>query len=211
MIMIGIEGVSCTGKTTLAAALARRLAATMPGPAGEACVVPCYYHAAPDPQVLFNPDVRDEAGQLAALAALLDVEQLRSQQARRALGQGRPVVLDRTVDTLLAHVRGAGRVRGLDATVPARALVNAAIGRGDVAVPAVTLLLESGHEALAWRAAARPGLPPLYYDEDFTRGFNGHFAHPVTPRCLAVDAAAGADDVVQQAWGLLKPYVDGAR
>jgi thymidylate kinase len=209
--MIGIEGVSCTGKTTLAAALGRRLAATMPGPAGGACVVPCYYHAAPDPRVLSDPDVRDEAGQLAALAALLDVEQLRSRQARGALGQGRTVVLDRTVDTLLAHVRGVGRMRGLDATVPARALVNAAISRGDVAVPAVTLLLEAGHEALARRAAARPGLPILYYDEDFTCGFNGYFADPITPRCLAVDAAAGADDVAEQAWGLLKPYVDGAR
>jgi dTMP kinase len=209
--MIGIEGVSCTGKTTLAAALARRLAATMPGPAGEACVVPCYYHAAPEPQVLSSPDVRDEAGQLAALAALLSVEQLRSRQARRALGQGRTVVLDRTVDTLLAHVRGVGRVCGLDATVPARALVNAAITRGDVAVPAVTLLLEAGHETLARRAAARPGLPLLYYDEDFTFGFNGHFTDPVTPCCLAVDAAAGADAVAEQAWGLLKPYMDGAR
>lgn len=209
--MIGIEGVSCTGKTTLAAALARRLAATMPGPAGEACVVPCYYHAAPDPQVLSNPDVRDEAGQLAALAALLSVEQLRSQQARRALGQGRTVVLDRTVDTLLAHVRGAGRMRGLDAAVPARALVNAAISRGDVAVPAVTLLLEAGHETLARRAAARPGLPLLYYDEDFTCGFNGHFTDPITPCCLVIDAAAGADAVAEQAWGLLKPYMDGAR
>jgi thymidylate kinase len=75
----------------------------------------------------------------------------------------------------------------------------------------VTLLLEAGHEVLARRAEARPGLPPLYYDPDFTRGFNGHFADPITPRCLVIDATADANDVAEQAWSLLKPYVDGAR
>jgi dTMP kinase len=209
--MIGIEGVSCTGKTTLAAALASRLAARMPGPAGDACVVPCYYHAAPDPQVLSSPDVGTEAGQLAMLVTLLDIEQFRSRQARSALSHGRPVLLDRTVDTLLAHVAGTARMRGLDPAASARALVSAAISRGQVAVPAVTLLLEAGHAALARRAEARPGLPPLYYDPEFTLGFNGHFTDPVTPRCLAVDAAARADDVAVQAWGLLKPYLDDAR
>jgi dTMP kinase len=211
MITIGIEGVSCTGKTTLAAALAQRLAGRIPGPPGGACVVPCYYHTAPGPQVLSNPDARDEASQLEILAALLGVEELRSRQARSALARGRTVVLDRTVDTLLAHIRGIGLMRGLDADAPARGLVNAAISQGHVAVPAVTVLLQAGHDALARRAAARPGLPPLYYDPDFTRGFNGYFTDPITPRCLPVDATAGAGDVAEEAWRLLKPYLDGAR
>lgn len=211
MITIGVEGVSCTGKTTLARALAERLATATSGPPREVCVMPCYYHAAPDPQALSNRDIHTEADQLALLAIHLEVEALRNQQARSALERGRMVVLDRTVDTLLAHVRAVGRMRDLDATVEAHRLVTAEIDRGHVAVPAVTLLLHTGHDVLARRARTRAGMPPLYYDPDFTRAFNGHFAEPVTPHCLVIDATVGAAEVADQAWSLLKPYLDGAQ
>lgn len=217
MITIGLEGVSCTGKTTLARALAERLTehtghtAAMPGRHGEVCVVPCYYHAAPDPTVLSDREIRAEADQLALLATHLQVEQLRARQARSAMDRGHLVVLDRTVDTLLAHLRAVGLMRGLNATAQARRLVNAQIERGQVAVPAVTLLLQTDHEVLARRAQERPGMPPLYYNSDFTQGFNGHFADPITPHCLVIDATGRPVELLEQAYAMVKPYLDGAR
>jgi len=216
MIAIGVEGVSCTGKTTLARALAERLTehaghtAALPGRRGEVCVVPCYYHAAPDPTALYNREIRAEADQLALLATHLQVEQLRARQARSALDRRHLVVLDRTVDTLLAHLRAVGLMRGLDATAEARRLVTAQIERGQVAVPAVTLLLQTDHAVRARRAQARTGMPPLYYDPGFAQGFNGHFADPITPHCLVIDATVRPDKLLEQAYAMVKPYLDGA-
>ncbi|TDE32139.1 AAA family ATPase [Actinomadura sp. 6K520] len=213
MITIGVEGVSCTGKTTLTRALAGRSAGCLAATdtPREVCIVPCYYHAAPDPKTLSNREVKTEADQLALLAAHLEVEQLRDRQARSARARGSVVVLDRTVDTLLAHVRAVGHLRGLDARAQARRLVTEAIDRGHVAVPAVTLLLQASHEVLSQRAQTRTGMPPLYYDPDFTQAFQGHFADPITAHCLVINATGGADQVVDQAWKLLKPYLDGAQ
>lgn len=217
MIAIGVEGVSCTGKTTLARALAQRLAehtrhaATQPGRRGEVCIVPCYYHVAPNPTVLSNRQIRAEADQLALLATHLRVEQLRARQARSALDRGHLVVLDRTVDTLLAHLRAVGLMHGLDATVEARGLVIAQIERGEAALPEVTLLLQTDHEVLAQRAQCRPGMPPLYYDSDFAQGFNGHFADPISPHCLVIDATGRPDELLEQAYAMVKPYLDGTQ
>jgi thymidylate kinase len=217
MITIGVEGVSCTGKTTLARALAERLTeqagstAALPGRRGEVCVVPCYHHAAPDPTALSSREIRTEADQLALLTTHLKVEQLRARQARNALDRGHLVVLDRTADTLIAHLRAVGLMRGLDATVEAHRLVTAQIERGQVALPTVTLLLQTDHEVLARRAQARPGMPPLSSDSYFAPRFNGHFADPITPHCLVIDATGRPDELLEQAYAMVKPYLDGAR
>ncbi|SEH01770.1 dTMP kinase [Nonomuraea solani] len=202
-MIIGLEGVSCTGKSTLASALAARL--------GRTCVVPCYYHAAPDPSLLPAPLAASEAEQHDALAQHLQIEQLRARHVRAAVGRGAHVVLDRTVDTLLAHLRAVGAIRTLDANASARILVEQHIVQGLAVVPEVTLLLQAGHEVLAARAKGRPGMPPLYYDAVFADGFHAHFRAPITPICLSLDAASPADQVLEHACGLLKPYLEGLR
>ena len=200
-MIIGLEGVSCTGKTTLALELTDHLR--------NAQIVPCYYHAAPDPRVLYRREIHCEEDQLAVLATHLEVEGLRQRQASAAMDLGCCVILDRTVDTLLAHVRAVGALNGLDANQDARALVDDQIKRGRVAVPSVTLLLCADHELVAARASARIAMPTLYYDAGFTRAFQAHFAAPVAPVCLVINADAPVAEVAEKAYGLLRPYLDG--
>jgi dTMP kinase len=202
-VIIGLEGVSCTGKTTLARALAARL--------DDTSVVPCYYHAAPDPSVIPSPKVSSEADQLNALAVHLRIEELRVRRAREAMERGCRVVLDRTVDTLLAHLRAVGEMNGLDANTRARTLVAQQIGQGLAAVPDVTLLMCTKHDVVAERARARVGMLSLYYDPVFTRGFHTHFQAPITPTCLTIDAGLPADQVLDRACDLLRPYLDRQR
>ncbi|MGH3391171.1 MAG: hypothetical protein ACRDOO_20065 [Actinomadura sp.] len=202
-MIIGIEGVSCTGKTTLARALAVRLADTS--------VVPCYYHAAPDPSVLPSPKVSSETEQIDALAIHLEIELLRLRRVQAAVARGCRVVLDRTVDTLLAHLRAVGEMNGLNANTRARDLVEQQVDQGLAVRPDMTLLLRADHEVLAERARTRVGMPTLYYDPAFTSGFDAHFQNPVTPVCLTVEAGLPADQVLDRALGLIEPYLDGQR
>jgi thymidylate kinase len=202
-MIIGLEGVSCTGKSTLARGLAARL--------GAASVVPCYYHAAPDPSALPSPKVASEDEQIDALVIHLDIEEIRLRAVREQLGAGGPVILDRTVDTLLAHVRAVGAMNGLDANARARALVAERITQDRVAVPDMTLLLRADPGLLAARALARPGLPPLYYNPEFTIGFLDHFQNPVTPACLDIDASLPPGEVLDRACRLLGGYLAGQR
>jgi len=200
-VIIGLEGVSCTGKTTLAVTLAARLGATS--------VVPCYFHAAPDPSALPSPQVSSEAEQLEALAILLEIELLRLRRCQAAVERGCHVVLDRTVDTLLAHLRAVGEMNNLDANVRARALVEDCINHGEAVIPDVTLLLRADHAVLAERARTRVAMPSLYYDPVFTEGFHAHFHDPLTRACLPVDAGCLPDQVLKQALVLLEPQLSG--
>ncbi|MFD0348891.1 hypothetical protein ACFQ0M_28260 [Kitasatospora aburaviensis] len=79
-MILGIEGVSCVGKTTLAAALATHL--------NQPAVIPCYFHASPDPTRLPAPEPFTAEHQLANITQFLDVEDLRLAGARRALAEG---------------------------------------------------------------------------------------------------------------------------
>lgn len=201
-MIIGLEGVSCTGKTTLARALAERL--------GASTVIPCYYHAAPDPSIIPDPAVTSEADQLHSLAVHLDIEELRWERAHAALRRGDRVVLDRTVDTLLAHLRAVGVMTGLDANHEARTMVEARIARQRAVVPSATLLLRADDATVAGRARSRVGMPAIYYDPAFTTGFLTHFVNPITPRVVPVDASLPAEQVLDVACRLLMPYLDGS-
>ncbi|MFI6496652.1 dTMP kinase [Nonomuraea typhae] len=189
-MIIAVEGVSCTGKSTLAASLARLLTCE---------VIGCYYHVADDPSVLGEPLVTSEAEQLASLGTHLVIEQERQRRAQTALAGGGPVIMDRSVDTLLAHLGAVGRIQGLDATAQARALVDKQVATGGVVLPDLTLVLAADPQALESRAAARPDLPTLYYDPVFTAYFNHHFANPISPRCVWLNASLQPDEVLRAA------------
>ncbi|MDG4834868.1 hypothetical protein O7627_36990 [Solwaraspora sp. WMMD1047] len=186
-MIVGLEGVSCVGKTSLATALAARC----PGTA----VVDCYYHTAPDPGRLPRPDSPTAYEQMSNLLMLLQLETVRRDRALNAQRQGHLVILDRTVDTLLAHAHAIGRLRGFDCDTAARALVL----QHPIVVPDVTLLLRASPGVLAERAARRRGMPQILYHPEFTEHFNGYFHSPMAPLCMPLDATAPLDDLAEQA------------
>jgi dTMP kinase len=173
-MIIGIEGVSCTGKTTLAAALASAL--------GDPLVIGCYYHCAPDPACLPNPDTATGEEQLAGLQVLLRVEKLRYDKAMVALTRGDDVILDRSVDTLLAHTHAMGQRHGFDIDDDARALVQS----HQVVIPDLTLLLYARPDTLSQRAAQRVNMPRVFYAPQLTKHFHEHFTYPLAHQLVRI-------------------------
>lgn len=191
-MIIGLEGVSCAGKTSLADALAQVL--------DNPLVVPCYYHAAPDPALLPAPVAASGEEQLAGLAVLLEVEEIRRRRAEQALRQGHDVIFDRTVDTLLAHTRAVAAIRGYPIAQRARQLVLAA----RPLLPDLTLLLHTSPTVLAGRAAKRPGMPSIFYAPDFAQHFIAHFQQPLGPHCALLDATPPTAAVLPLALRLIQ-------
>jgi len=189
-MIIGLEGVSCVGKTTLAAALSARLPATS---------VACYYHAAPDLSWLPEPAAATAAQQVDNLAMLMRIEALRRASVLAALAQGHDVILDRTVDTLLAHAHAVGRLHGFDCDDQARAVVLA----HPRVVPDITLLLHADPAEVTARAARRIGMPTIFYAPEFTAHFHDYFARPLAPRCVRLDSTRGPDEVAERAVAVL--------
>ncbi|MEV8323538.1 hypothetical protein [Kitasatospora sp. NPDC056731] len=187
-MILGIEGVSCVGKTTLAAQLAPHL--------NRPAVIPCYYHASPDPTLLPAPEPFTAEHQLSNIAQFLDVEDLRLTRARQALSEGRDVILDRTVDTLLAHVHAVGRMHGFDCDDQARRLVTSR----PVAMPQLTIVLTADPDVLASRARLRKGMPTIFYDRHFSEHFNAYLTRPLAPAVALLDATSGSlDDLTARA------------
>lgn len=178
-MIIALEGVSSTGKTTLAAGLAERLGWQ---------AIPCYYHMAADPAELGELLAESAEQQLAALAAHLRIEERRHQLATAATARDGGVILDRSVDTLLAHAAAAGYLRGLDTRVEARRRVVERITQGRAVRPDLTLLLTADIDELARRTASRSGMPALFLNPDFIAQFTEHFADPVALRCYQLPA-----------------------
>ncbi|GAA0425458.1 hypothetical protein Acor_78680 [Acrocarpospora corrugata] len=192
-MIIAIEGVSCTGKSTLAASLAGQFAWQ---------VVPCYYHVAADPAVLGKPLASSEGEQLAALTAHLRIEAERRHQADAALARDGAVILDRSIDTLLAHLTAVGQLQGLDVPTTvarARTLIDEAVTASAAVLPDLTLLLLATPAVLARRGATRPDVSRLYYDPAFASHFNEYFARPLSPHCVQLDANADPAAVLSTA------------
>jgi dTMP kinase len=126
-VLITIEGIDGAGKTTLAAALAERLGATLLREPGGVELSERIRALVKDPALRVDP--RAEALLYAAARAQLVAERLRP-----LLDEGRTVVLDRFVDSSLAY-QGAARGLGI---VEVRAINE--FGTGGL-VPDVTLLL----------------------------------------------------------------------
>ncbi|MFJ6769999.1 hypothetical protein ACIQOV_03290 [Kitasatospora sp. NPDC091257] len=197
-MILGIEGVSCVGKTTLAAALATHL--------GEPAVIPCYYHASPDPSRLPKPEPFTAEHQLANIAQFLDVEDLRLARTLLALAEGWDVILDRTVDTLLAHAHAVGRMHGFDCDDQAQLAVTSRT----VAMPDLTIVLTADPEALARRARLRKGMPTIFYDRHFSEHFNAYFDHPLAPAVVRLDTTTGSpEDLTERALDHIRRHQAG--
>lgn len=172
--IVGIEGTSLTGKTTLA----NRLQARYP----DSAIIDCYYEwSACQPG---RPDLEpvDREAQLAALQYYLDVE-LERVAVLGELVNTSLVLVDRTADTLLAHTAALDALHGLGIMPDARSMVSSAT----VIQPDLTLHLVVNATELARRAQIRPGFPRLLYEPDFVALFDAHFTCSVAARCYSID------------------------
>ena len=199
-MIVAIEGVSNSGKTTLARSLGQCLATETVG---------CYQHVAKDPALLGRPLAHSEEELLQALRVHLTVEEERLRLATDAVNRTGMVIMDRSVDTVLAHLRAVGRLRGLNAEASARSLVRDQCADGAVVIPDLTLLLIASPQQVARRGQTRPEVPPPYYAEDFATHFYGHFAQPVAKHVVRINADLSPDDLVRLARDEIKQHRKG--
>jgi dTMP kinase len=178
---VAIEGPANAGKTTAALALAAMIGASY---------LPCYASclgAAECPRAR----TRTAAEQHAATRTFLAVE---ADRVRRAAEEREEalIVLDRSVDSLLAHAYALDARFDLGAFPGVRRLVDGA----EKVVPDVTFLLAPAPAELAGRPSR--GLPSILRDPEFNRDFLRFFScGPLVTRKLVRVPAADSDTQVR--------------
>ncbi|MGH3712662.1 MAG: hypothetical protein ACRDT4_04265 [Micromonosporaceae bacterium] len=90
------------------------------------------------------------------------------------------MLIDRSVDTLLAHVYALDQLHNTQALPGARQIIRDTPG---VIRPDLTLHLDVSPAAVRQRLTTRPGFPDLLVRADFNHHFNRYFAAPA--QCVA--------------------------
>lgn len=178
-LIVAVEGLCFAGKTTLARALARRLATN---------VVAEYADLAPLPG--FPP-----ASQFAARAALLGFLALESGRARSARELGRPLVLyDRSPLTLIAHEHAMASLAIASDPRAAASWFSGAAAAGAIIAPDAYLHLVIADQAFDTRQARRGPLPPHLVSPPvraaISRVYDTYFAAVSPDRVLRLDGCA---------------------
>jgi dTMP kinase len=194
-VLITIEGIDGAGKTTLAAALADALGATLLREPGGVELSERIRELVKDPQLEVDP--RAEALLYAAARA-----QLVAERVRPLLRDGRTVVLDRFVDSSLAY-QGAARRLGIDAV---RAIND--FGTGGLR-PDATLLLRidprTGRARQGVRGEAEDRLErePEAFFAAIAAAYD-ELAGREPDRFLVIDASRPPGEVLRQALSALR-------
>lgn len=190
--VLALEGPCLAGKTSLARAIT-----TAVGTRWTVLTIPCYVDLADD-LPLPPLDVYDPASQHEAVRYFLKIERIRSRILR--LAQGTDLVLiDRSADTLLAHVFALDSLHGTRALPGARQIVNATPW---VIRPDLTLHLHVPPVTIRERLTSRPGFPELLVREDFNCYFNRYFDIPaqcVARRVVKLDATLRPQELTSSA------------
>ncbi|MFF2191704.1 hypothetical protein [Streptomyces sp. NPDC058157] len=180
-MIIALEGPSYAGKTT-----ALRHLRTLPSMA-DVLIMDCYVKMIPRIEDIPRPSTESAAEQLAAFEAFMALE---AQRVQAVVDHDGPVILDRSVDTLLAHAHAMDVIYGFGVHDRARALL------GDLPhlAPDHTLYLDVPLETLALRrkAAGHTETEPDYFlhDPEFLTHARSYFCagahHPVTSETVTV-------------------------
>jgi dTMP kinase len=189
-VLITVEGIDGAGKTTLAAALADRLGATLLRDPGGVEASERIRAIVKDPDLVVGP--RAEALLYAAARA-----ELVDQAVRPRLDAGETVVLDRFVDSTLAY-QGAARGLGIETIASLNAFATGAL------VPDVTFLLRLSVADARARRDLRAEAPDRFGRED--DGFYATIAAAYDAlaeadpdRFVVLDATGSPDAVLRQA------------
>jgi dTMP kinase len=193
-VLITVEGIDGAGKTTLAAALAERLGATLLRDPGGVEASERIRAIVKDPDLLVGP--RAEALLYAAARA-----ELVDQAVRPRLEAGETVVLDRFVDSTLAY-QGAARGLGVETIADINAFATGALR------PDRTLLLRLTPAQARARREARVEAPDRFNLED--DGFYAtiaaaydRFAAAEPDRFVVLDATLAPDALLGAALSAL--------
>ncbi len=171
--VLALEGPCLAGKTTLV----RDIAAAL-GARSTVLTVPCYVDLA-EGRPLPRLDAYDAASQYNAIRFFLEIENTRSRILRLAR-HADLVVIDRSVDTLLAHVYALDHLYGIGALPRSQQLINNTPG---VIRPDLTIHLDVPPATIRERVSTRPGFPELLVREDFNTYFNQYF--DTSSQCVA--------------------------
>ena len=194
MRIIALEGPSFAGKTTAIAALAKDTSM------GRIAVFDCYVREIAEPRDVPPARTTSRAEQVAAFRTFMAVEERRVLRAAQLAAEQDPpdlVILDRSVDTLLAHAHALDTLYGFGA-LPA---VAALLPRLPHLVPERTIYLDVGAATLCARRAGAGDRSGEFFlhDVGFLAAWRGHFfgqaGATLTPQVAAVSADASAAQV----------------
>jgi dTMP kinase len=169
MIVIALEGPSCVGKTTTLARLIYCLA-----PTGVNLLhFPCYSDAFENGGPKARSGTTQE--QLDAFATFMRVEKGRVDSVRQTSPPPDLVVLDRSVDTLLAHCKAVdSAMRSSSYASARRELVTL-----PHLTPDLTIYFDCPFEIIQSRAGGeRSSLDEFFLNSSFLRNFPLHFNNP---------------------------------
>ncbi|MFF4298866.1 hypothetical protein ACFY0N_35005 [Streptomyces vinaceus] len=184
MVILGLEGPSYGGKTSALGRL-RRVPAMR-----DAMFFPCYVKSFARREDVPTPATQSAAEQVEAFVTFMEIEGERVRAARR---HGGLVVLDRTVDTLLAHAHAMDEIHGFG-ILPE---LCRRIKEMPHLRPDHTLYLDVAPELLHLRrkAAGHHEVEPDYFlhDPAFLTHFRDYFCRPVRSTAAAELAIASGD------------------
>jgi dTMP kinase len=197
-VIIALEGPSYAGKTTAL----RHLRTT--GLVADALILECYVRSIPRPEDIPRPATESADEQLTAFDTFMAVEERRVLQA--AAHQG-PVILDRSVDTLLAHASALDRMYSFDVFRQLRERLD----RLPHLRPDHTLYLDVSAETLALRrkAAGHTATEPEYFlhDPRFLGHTRSYFCMRACPPVAAEVAVMPGDGSAQETAAVVQSLI----
>jgi dTMP kinase len=173
----------------------------------DALVLECYVRSIPRPEDIPRPATESAAEQLAAFDTFMAIEEGRVLQA--AAHQG-PVILDRSVDTLLAHAYALDRMYSFNVFRQVRERLD----RLPHLRPDHTLYLDVSDETLALRrkAAGHAAVEPEYFlhDPRFLGHTQSYFraaaCPPVTAEVTVVSGDGSAQETAAAVQSLIRHW-----
>jgi dTMP kinase len=201
MRIIALEGPSFVGKTTAIASLAADTSL------GRVAVFDCYVREIARPRDVPPARTAGREQQVAAFRTFMAIEARRTRRlARLAAGAHRPdlVILDRSVDTLIAHAHALDALYGFGA----RPAVAALLPYLPHLVPERTFYLDACAETLRSRRAAAAGGDGsrdfFLHDAAFLDAWRGYFLAAAGPTVTPAVTTVSADEPPEQVAGFIR-------
>lgn len=199
MRIVALEGPSFSGKTTLLLYLKSQLGCELTVASNR-----CYVAEITQSDQIPLAHTRSTNDQLSAFRLFMNIEAKRVQRLNQFDHDADILLLDRSVDTLLAHAYTLDRLLGYDAYQQARALLRCMVHL----VPHETIYLDAGPETLQTRRELLEApFDSFLIDPAFVARFREYFLTnlPISARVHIINAEVDPRTVAMEATKLLSP------